>query len=97
MNTTTQTFPALTTSTRVVIQKGCAARSVIKGTSAVLTTVEALGAEYSHSVRVSLQFLNGIGAGRTISFYARHMNRLSDPIVRMNDGNPFHVIEVRRA
>ncbi len=48
-------------------------------------------------VRVTLQLLNGFGAGRVLSFSARHVNRLSDPIVRMNDGNPLHTIEVRRA
>ncbi len=95
MNTTT--LPALVTGTRVRIEKGCKAREVNKGVTAVVKTVEALGAEYSHQVRVSLQLLNGFGAGRVLSFYARHPNRLADAVVGMNDGNPLHRIEVRRA
>jgi hypothetical protein len=94
MNTATPT--ALVTGTRVVIVKGCNARDVVKGTHAVVT-VTPLGAEYGHSVRVTLQFLNGTGAGRLVPFYARHLNRLSDPVVRLNDGNPLHVVEIRRA
>jgi hypothetical protein len=96
MNTTT-TLPAIDTGSRVRIEKGCAARQVTKGTTAVVRAVEALGAEYSHSVKVTLQFVNGFGAGRVISFYARHPNRLSDAVISMNDGNPTHRIEVRRA
>jgi hypothetical protein len=85
------------TGTRVRILKGCKAREVSKGVTAVVKTVEPLGAEYAHAVRVSIQLLNGFGSGRTLNFYARHPNRLADLIVRMNDGNPLHVIEVRRA
>lgn len=87
----------ITAGTRVRIEKGCNAREVVKGTTALVKAVEALGAEYSHSVRVQLQFLNGFGAGRVISFYARHPNRLADAVISMNDGNPTHRIEVRRA
>lgn len=93
MNTTT----AITPGTRVRIEKGCKARDVNKGVTAQVKAVEALGAEYSHSVRVTLQLLNGFGAGRVISFYARHPNRLADAVISMNDGNPTHRIEVRRA
>ena len=91
MNTTS----ALTTGTRVRIVKGCAARGVIKGTSATIT-VTPLGKEYGYSVKVALYFLNGKWAGKTLVFNARHPNRLSDSVVRMNDGNPFHTIEVEQ-
>jgi hypothetical protein len=90
------TIPAITLGMRILIQKGCKARSVAKGVTALVTAVTPLGAEYSHQVRVSLQLVNGMGAGRRIAFFARHQNRLSDPVVRMNDGNPFHTIEVIR-
>jgi hypothetical protein len=93
---TTTTLPALTIGVRVRIEKGCKARDVNKGVTAVVKGVEALGAEYSHSVRVQLQLLNGFGAGRVITFFARHANRLSDAVIRMNDGNPTHTIEVVR-
>lgn len=96
MNTTTPS-PALTAGTRVIIAKGCKAREVNKGVTALVKTITPLGAEYSHTVRVTLQLLNGFGAGRVLSFSARHVNRLSDSVVRMNDGNPLHTIEVRRA
>lgn len=30
-------------------------------------------------------------------WYARHPNRLADDVIRLNDGRPEHVIEIRRA
>jgi hypothetical protein len=96
MNTST-TSPALTPGNRVTIAKGCKAREVNKGVTALVKSVTPLGPEYSHQVRVTIQLLNGFLAGRNLSFYARHPNRLSDAVVRMNDGNPLHVIEVCRA
>jgi hypothetical protein len=95
MNTTT--IPTLTPGTRVRIEKGCKARDVVKGTRAIVTAVEAMGADYSHSVRVTFKFLNSFKAGESMSFYARSVNRLRDPIVRMNDGNPTNTIEMSRA
>lgn len=92
MNTATSTTPALTTGTRVRIIKGCLAREITKGSQATVE-VRPLGKEYGYSVRVTLTF----SSGRVVSFYARHPNRLSDSVVRMNDGNPFHTIEVSRA
>lgn len=50
-----------------------------------------MGAEYGHNVKVVLGF-----GGRKVVFFARHVNRLSDAVIRLNDGNPLHVIEVRR-
>lgn len=91
MNTTT-TLPALTTGNRVRIVKGCQAREVTKGSTATVM-VAPLGKEYGYSVRVTLTFPNG----RVLSFYARHPNRLSDDVIRMNDGNPLNTIEVNRA
>lgn len=95
--TTAPALPALTVGARVRIEKGCNAREVVKGTTAQIKSITALGAEYSHAVRVTLFFVNGRLSGRTLTFYARHMNRLSDVIVGMNDGRPEHRIEVRRA
>ena len=80
---------------KLQITKGCNARSITKGVSIRVLEIEPMGAEYSHSVKVRFQLLNGFGAGKTFVFYARHVNRLSDSIVRLNDGNPSHVIEVR--
>jgi hypothetical protein len=90
------TLDPITVGTRVVISKGCKAREVTKGATAVIKAVEALGADYSHAVKVTLWFQNSFLAGKTLSFTARHMNRLSDPIIGMNDGNPLHRIEIRR-
>ena len=92
-NTTTTSIP-LATGDCVVIVKGCKAREVGKGMSAFVT-VTPLGPEYSYFVRVTLRFFGKLG--KTLVFYARHVNRLSDPVIRMNDGDPLHVIEVRRA
>ena len=93
MNTTTNN--PLTTGNIVRIAKGCAARDVRKGSTATIT-VTPLGSEYSYVVKVAFAFRTGTLAGKTLVFYARHPNRLSDPVVRMNDGTPLHVIEVRR-
>ena len=89
---TPSTLAPLASGVRVCIEKGCKDREINKGDRVTLTKVTPLGAEYGHSVQITFQ----TSTGRTLSFYARHKNRLSDPIVRMNDGNPSHVIEVRR-
>jgi hypothetical protein len=73
---------------RVKIDKGCSAK---------VTEIAPMGAEYSHCVRVVLAMSNGFKAGKTFAFYARHPNRLGDIVIRMNDGNPLHVIEIVRA
>jgi hypothetical protein len=85
----------ITAGLRVKIVKGCKARNMNKGATYLVSAVTELGADYSHAVRVTLQRLQGFGPDR-VSFTARHINRLSDPTVRMNDGNPSNVIEVQR-
>jgi hypothetical protein len=87
---------ALAVGDRIVIVKGCKPCGLDKGVTARVADVTPLGAEYGHNVKVVLNPLNGFKAGRRMAFYARHVNRLSDPIVRMNDGNPSHTIEVQR-
>lgn len=82
---------------RVRIEKGCAAREVVKNGLAEITEVTALGADYSHMVKVALRLLNGRLAGKQVVFYARHVNRLNDAVLGMNDGNPGHRIEITRA
>jgi hypothetical protein len=94
---TTTALPNINAGSRVRIAKGCKAREIRKGVTAFVQAVEPLGAAFGHEVRVTLKLLNGFGAGRVVNFYARHTNRLSDPTVRLNDGNPLHVIEVSRA
>lgn len=95
--TNTSTIPALTVGARVRIEKGCAAREIAKGVSAKVAAIEPMGADYGHCVKVSLYLLNGFKSGKTVAFYARHVNRLNDAIVSMNDGNPSHTIAVRRS
>jgi hypothetical protein len=81
---------------RVKLLKGTKARGLDKGITARIESIEQLGAEYSHAVKVVLQPLNGFQAGKRFAFFVRHMNRLSDPTLKMNDGNPSHTIEVVR-
>lgn len=97
MPTSTSTVAPLAVSTRVIIAKGCKARGVTKGATAVVKAVEPMGAEFGHNVRITLYFLNSFMSGKTVSFYARHINRLGDVFVSMNDGRPENRIEVRRA
>ena len=82
----------ITPGTQIKIVKGCRARNLSKGTRGTVTAVTELGADYSHQVRVTIQI-----PGRTIAWCARHINRLSDPTVRLNDGNPLHTIEIKPA
>lgn len=94
----TNTEPSpLAINTRVKIEKGCKARGIDKGCTAQVRAIEPMGAEHTHCVRVTLLMLNGFKSGKSFSFYARHINRLSDVFVRMNDGNPSHTIEIKRA
>ena len=96
---TTTTTQTLTTGTRVRIVKGCQARDIVKDSTAIVD-IRPLGKEYGYSVKVTLTFVSGpslVYKGRVVSFYARHPNRLSDDVVRLNDGNPLHTIEVRLA
>ena len=85
----------ITVGTKVKIEKGCKARDVSKGATAKVMLVEKMGADYSHTVKVSLFFLNTFLSGKTITFYARHENRLGDAIVNLNDGRPEHTIQIR--
>lgn len=96
MNDATTMAP-LTINGRIKIEKGCKARGIDKGCSAMVTAITELGPDYGHSVRVTFTMLNGFKSGKSVSFCARHMNRLSDAVIRLNDGNPSHVIEIRRA
>jgi hypothetical protein len=87
---------ALEVGDRVRVEKGCAAREVAKNTSAKVVSITPMGADYGHTVKVVLYMLNGRKSGKTLAFVARHINRLSDTFVSMNDGNPSHRIEIRR-
>lgn len=75
----------------VIVDKGCRARGINKGSHAYLETVTELGADYGHSVKVVLSF-----GHRKVVFYARHRNRLGDAFVSLNDGNPSHRITIRK-
>jgi len=91
------TFSPFAVGMRVRIEKGCAARAVAKNVTAQISEVTPLGADYGHTVKVVLLLLNGPNSGRRVAFYARHINRLGDAVLGMNDGNPGHRIEISRA
>lgn len=95
-NATVEAAP-LSVDMRVIVQKGCVARGVVKGVTAKVTKIEPMGAEFGHSAKVALCLMNGFNAGKTVVFFVRHVNRLGDVFVSMNDGDPTHRIEVRRA
>jgi hypothetical protein len=78
---------------RVVVESGCRALSIAKHAVAKVTTIEELGADYGHTVRVTLDFVRG---GKK-TLIARHRNRLSDPYTNL--ANPWRAdqkIQVRR-
>lgn len=86
----------ITTNAKVIVTKGCKALAVDKGVSAQIKTIEPLGAEYNYNVRVTFYFLNGFKSGKTVTYYARHPNRLGDPIVRFTNGStPNNYFEVK--
>lgn len=75
----------------VQVLKGCRARSITKGYACRIGDIVELGPDYGHFVRVLLDY-----GHRKVSFYARHKNRLSDSVIRLNDGRPEHVIEITK-
>lgn len=82
---------AIAIGSKIVIEKGCRDRNIAAHQKATVHVIQELGREYSHQVGVTMSFVNG----RTVTFYARHRNRLADPIVNLNDGNPMHTLKVR--
>lgn len=86
---------AITVGTKVAIVKGCKPLDIAKNTTARVVAVQEMGAEWSHQVRVTLQFLNGFKAGQTRTLWARHPNRLGDITVNLNDGNPLHKVQIQ--
>lgn len=82
---------------KVIVEKGCRANGIDKGVRASVKAIEPLGPDYNHLVRVTLFFLNGFKSGKTVALYARHANRLSDPLVSLSDVRPEHKIQVRAA
>ena len=82
----------INTGDAIIVEKGCRDRGVSKGQRARVHLLTPLGKDYGHQVRVMLSFDDG----RKISFYARHVNRLGDPVVYLNDGNPLHRIGIRK-
>jgi hypothetical protein len=99
MNTpsTTTTQTPITVGTRIVVAAGCKALDIAKNVTGQVTAITALGADYSHSVKIELRWVNGFKAGKSRVLFARHINRLGDATVNLNDGNPLHKITIRRA
>lgn len=54
-----------------------------KGTTGRVRVVQDLGVQYNYAVRVDVEFLNSFAAGKVVSFYAHHKNRLADAVVRL--------------
>lgn len=64
------TNDAVTAGDRVIVTKGCAPRGFAKGVTCLVREVKALGADYSHSVRVVLVPVNGAYAGGGLLYSA---------------------------
>ena len=79
---------------KVRVEKGCKPLGITKGSSAKVVSITELGAEYSHSVKVVLHFVNSFASGKDFALYARHINRLGDVFIRLNNGRPDCYIEV---
>lgn len=79
---------------KVRVEKGCKSLGITKGSMAEVIETNELGPDYSHSVRVTLRFINFINFKKDINLYARHPNRLSDAFVNLNNGDPTKKITV---
>ena len=86
----------ITVGSLLKVEKGCNAIGITKGSTAQVKSITELGAEYSHSVRVELHFLNSFASGKTFRLYTRHINRLSDTFINFNNGNPSQKITAVR-
>ncbi len=84
----------LTVGSKVRIEKGCSHLGITKGSAAQIKSITEMGPDYSHSVRVELFFINSFASGKTFRLYARHINRLADASVNLNNGTPSHKITV---
>jgi hypothetical protein len=87
----------IATGTKVKIVKGCKAFDLPKGVLAKVIEVKELGPDFNYNVSVTLKFLNGFKSGQTKTLQARHLNRLSDDVIRLGSSNPLNVIEIVRA
>jgi hypothetical protein len=74
----------------IQVYKGCRALDILVGVLGTVTEVIPMGSDYSHSVKVVL-----VIAGKPRVLFARHINRLSDPIVNLNNGNPYNKVQIR--
>lgn len=88
---------AIVAGSKVKIEKGCKALDIAKNVSAKVVEVKELGADHSHMVRVHIRFLNGFRSGKETFLYARHINRMGDTVINLNDGNPDHKVQIVRA
>jgi len=75
----------------VRVIKGNRTLGVIKNDTLRVETVTPLGGEYGHSVRLVL----GTKTKRLVLF-ARHWNRLADPIINLNTGNPLVTVKIHK-
>lgn len=71
----------------VKITKGCRAYDIHANASGKVLDVVVLD-------RKEVKLLLSIN-GKTHAFFVRHENRLSDPTVRMNKGDPTRTVEIR--
>jgi hypothetical protein len=90
------TNEALTIGTKIKLSKGCKAFDLPKGVMAQVVAVKELGKDFNYNVSVSLKILNGFKSGKTFTLEARHVNRLSDSVVRLSHAKPSEYIEVVR-
>jgi hypothetical protein len=85
---------SITTGCTVYVRKGCPAYRITKGNTFLVLEAYPLGVDYSYQVRLRFKVLLGPRAGEHLTFYARHMNRLSDPFTRLHRGDPTKNIEI---
>lgn len=92
--TTSTTNPTIIPGCIVYVRKGCPAFRILKGHTFTVLAVEPMGAEYSHKVKFRLKVKFGQKVGDEVTFYARHINRLSDPFTRLCRDDPTKNIEI---
>lgn len=82
----------ITTGDTVTVLQGCEALSIRKGSRLTIGEVTKLGPDYGHSVKVVL--VSRDGSRRAL--YARHINRLGDSELNLNNGDPTKKVRIAK-
>ncbi|WNM70167.1 hypothetical protein [Myxococcus phage Mx1] len=82
----------IVTGSRIKVVKGSTYHKLKKGSTGTVEEVKPMGAEYSHMVRLCINF-----EGRRLILWARFESRLKETQVRLHGGDPTRNIVIALA